>query len=182
MKALKRWPWTSGRPCRTRSAPRWSSTSASPMKEQTASGRKDTCCTSPRVKMWVWRRGFAVTLLMLMLSSSSLVSSRESVFVWAVVLMAVVLPILAVCFVPYWSSFAILTVNIASNVGTWVSPHSGIDQCSVFRFRGLSALWLMLQRLKRHKLSTTRCLQPSRFSHPHDLWKHCVDEFHDFSV
>lgn len=55
---------------------------------------------------------------MLMLSSSSLVSSRESVFVWAVVLMAVVLPILAVCFVPYWSSFAILTVNIASNVGT----------------------------------------------------------------
>lgn len=57
-KAPKRWPWTSGRPCRTRSAPRWSSTSASPTRAPTASGRKDTCCTSPRAKTWVWEGKF----------------------------------------------------------------------------------------------------------------------------
>lgn len=61
-------------------------------------------------------------LIVPVMLSSSFMSSHDSVsFFWTVVLMATVLPILAVGFVPCWSNFAILPANIVSNVGTSVS-------------------------------------------------------------
>lgn len=74
MKDLRRWLWMNGRQCRTRSAPRWNSTSVKSTRVKT--GKRDLCCTNPR-QGWVEAKVLFVPNSSLNFQLSSLFSGSK---------------------------------------------------------------------------------------------------------
>uniref|UniRef100_A0A8D8FIG0 (northern house mosquito) hypothetical protein n=1 Tax=Culex pipiens TaxID=7175 RepID=A0A8D8FIG0_CULPI len=70
-KALRRCLWMNGRPSRIKREPKWNSTFVRQMRELT--GRKDTFCTSPRLRM-----PLLMMLLVTITSANLLMTSRPS--------------------------------------------------------------------------------------------------------